>query len=91
MPVLTLISFVFFTGLVAFVTWRLTRGHHVSDSSLGYFLAGRGLTGGFIAGSLLLTNLSTEQLVGLSMSELAPDWAAPNWRWGDRYYRYDKV
>ena len=66
MPVLTLISFVFFTGLVAFVTWRLTRGHHVSDSSLGYFLAGRGLTGGFIAGSLLLTNLSTEQLVGLN-------------------------
>ena len=32
----------------------------------GYFLAGRSLTGVFIAGSLLLTNLSTEQLVGLN-------------------------
>ena len=30
------------------------------------FLAGRTLTGGYIAGSLMLTNLSTEQLVGLN-------------------------
>ncbi len=29
-------------------------------------MAGRGLTGGFIAGSLVLTNLSAEQLVGLN-------------------------
>jgi len=32
----------------------------------GYFLGGRSLTAGVIAGSLLLTNLSTEQLVGLN-------------------------
>ncbi|MEW4490828.1 solute:sodium symporter family transporter [Thalassoglobus sp. JC818] len=62
---LTLLSFVFFTALVGFITWRLTR-HDNHDSSAGYFLAGRSLTGGFIAGSLLLTNLSTEQLVGLN-------------------------
>src|SRR5699024_860223 len=37
----------------------------VNDST-GYFLAGRGLTGGFIAGSLVLTNLSAEQLIGLN-------------------------
>ena len=30
----------------------------------GYFLAGRSLTGPVIAGSLMLTNLSTEQLIG---------------------------
>ena len=36
------------------------------ESDEGYFLAGRSLTGVFIAGSLLLTNLSTEQLVGLN-------------------------
>ena len=35
-------------------------------SSQGYFLAGRTLTFPLIAGSLLLTNLSTEQLVGLN-------------------------
>ena len=62
---LTVVSFLFFTGLVAFLTWRLTRGSDVTSDE-GYFLAGRSLTGLFIAGSLLLTNLSTEQLVGLN-------------------------
>ncbi len=62
---LTLGSFVFFTGLVAVITWWLTRGDR-HDTSAGYFLAGRTLTGGYIAGSLMLTNLSTEQLVGLN-------------------------
>ena len=62
---LTALSFIFFTGLVAFLTWRVTRNSDV-DSDEGYFLAGRSLTGIFIAGSLLLTNLSTEQLVGLN-------------------------
>ena len=38
------------------------------NSSDGYFLGGRSLTGVVIAGSLLLTNLSTEQLVGLNGS-----------------------
>ena len=36
------------------------------DTAEGYFLAGRGLPGVVIAGSLLLTNLSAEQLVGLN-------------------------
>lgn len=62
---LTIISFLFFTGLVAFLTWRITRNDD-HDSSSGYFLAGRSLTFPLIAGSLLLTNLSTEQMVGLN-------------------------
>ena len=61
----TLLSFIFFTALVAALTWWLTRGKGTNDEE-GYFLAGRSLTGVFIAGSLLLTNLSTEQLVGLN-------------------------
>ena len=61
----TLASFLFFTGLVAALTLWLTRGDDHSSSE-GYFLAGRTLTGGYIAGSLMLTNLSTEQLVGLN-------------------------
>lgn len=60
----TLLSCVFFMALVAFISYKKTKGN--TDSSTGYFLAGRGLTGGFIAGSLLLTNLSAEQLVGLN-------------------------
>ncbi|MEC8553844.1 MAG: solute:sodium symporter family transporter [Planctomycetota bacterium] len=65
MAFLTFGSFLFFTGLVAFLTWWLTRGKE-SSSATGYFLAGRSLTFPLIAGSLLLTNLSTEQLVGLN-------------------------
>lgn len=63
--ILAFLSFLFFTGLVAFLTWRLTRNDD-HKSSKGYFLAGRSLTFPLIAGSLLLTNLSTEQMVGLN-------------------------
>ncbi|GEM_PF-20090 len=62
---LTVLSFLFFTGLVAFCTWRITRGDD-HDTSNGYFLGGRSLSFPLIAGSLLLTNLSTEQMVGLN-------------------------
>jgi len=65
MPIWTFASFVLFTGLVGLITYFLTRGDK-HDTNDGYFLAGRSLTGGYIAGSLLLTNLSTEQLVGLN-------------------------
>lgn len=58
-------TFLFFTALVGAITYVLTRKDD-HGTSTGYFLAGRTLTGGFIAGSLLLTNLSTEQLVGLN-------------------------
>ncbi|MGB0767145.1 MAG: solute:sodium symporter family transporter [Phycisphaeraceae bacterium] len=62
-----LLSFVLFTGLVAGLTWWLTHqdDHATSD---GFFLAGRRLGAIVIAGSLLLTNLSAEQLVGLNGS-----------------------
>ena len=62
---LTLGTFLLFTGAVAALTYYFTRGKD-ADTGEGYFLAGRSLTAGVIAGSLLLTNLSTEQLVGLN-------------------------
>ncbi len=65
MNALTLSSFLFFTGLVAVITYILTRKDDHSSSN-GFFLAGRSLTFPLIAGSLLLTNLSTEQMVGLN-------------------------
>jgi SSS family solute:Na+ symporter len=58
-------SFLFFTGLVAVLTFLITRKDDHASSG-GYFLAGRSLTFPLIAGSLLLTNLSTEQMVGLN-------------------------
>ena len=73
-----MISFLFFTGLVAFLTWRLTRGR-LDNTEEGYFLAGRSLSGVVIAGSLLLTNLSTEQLVGLNGDAYANGLAVMAW------------
>jgi SSS family solute:Na+ symporter len=60
-----ILSFVGFTALVGIIAYLATRGTD-EDSSDGYFLGGRSLTAGVIAGSLLLTNLSTEQIVGLN-------------------------
>lgn len=59
------ISFLLFTVMVAVISSWKTRGDNL-DTAEGYFLAGRGLPGVVIAGSLLLTNLSAEQLVGLN-------------------------
>lgn len=59
----TAITFFGFTALVAIISWWKTRGDKL-DTQDGYYLAGRGLTGPIIAGSLLMTNLSAEQLVG---------------------------
>ena len=59
----TLITFVGFTILVAVISYLKTSGDDQTTAD-GYFLAGRGLPGFVIAGSLLLTNLSAEQLVG---------------------------
>ena len=60
-----IISFIGFTVLVAIIAYVSTRNTN-ENSSDGYFLGGRSLTAGVIAGSLLLTNLSTEQIVGLN-------------------------
>lgn len=58
-------SFLFFTALVAVLTYRITHKDERASRD-GYFLGGRSLTFPLIAGSLLLTNLSTEQMVGLN-------------------------
>lgn len=75
---MTLFSFFFFTALVGVLTWVMTRKDNHTTSA-GYFLAGRTLTGGFIAGSLLLTNLSTEQLVGLNGAAFTDGIAVMAW------------
>ena len=62
---LQILSFVGFTLLVAIITWWKVRKTD-TGSQQGYFLAGRSLKAPVIAASLMLTNLSTEQLVGLS-------------------------
>ena len=78
MHALTLASFLFFTGLVAFVTWRITRRDDHRSTS-GYFLAGRTLTFPLIAASMLMTNLSTEQMVGLNGSAFTDGLSVMAW------------
>lgn len=64
MQFLTFLGFTLLVGVIAYLKTRNTD----ESSSDGYFLGGRSLTGVYIAGSLLLTNLSTEQIVGLNGS-----------------------
>ena len=64
---MTVLTFIAFTLLVAIISYYATRKTDESSAD-GYFLGGRSLTAGVIAGSLLLTNLSTEQIVGLNGS-----------------------
>ena len=78
MFVITLSSFIFFTFLVACGTWLLVRKRE-NASQEGFFLAGRSLTFPVIAGSLLLTNLSTEQLVGLNGSAFKEGMSVMAW------------
>ncbi|WP_411767301.1 solute:sodium symporter family transporter [Winogradskyella sp. A3E31] len=61
------LTFIGFTAIVAIISYIKTRKTEEATSD-GYFLGGRSLTAGVIAGSLLLTNLSTEQIVGLNGS-----------------------
>jgi SSS family solute:Na+ symporter len=67
MNTISIISFIVATGAVAFFTIRIVRGMKKSDNATEeYFTGGRALAWPVVAGSLLLTNLSTEQLVGLN-------------------------
>lgn len=63
----TAITFIAFTAFVAFYSWFKLRKEKL-DSKDGYFLGGRSLTGVVIAGSMLLTNISTEHLIGMNGS-----------------------
>ena len=64
---LTVITFIGFTAFVAFYAWFKLRKDKMNSSD-DYFLGGRSLTGIVIAGSMLLTNISTEHLIGMNGS-----------------------
>jgi len=64
---LTFISFIAFTGFVAFYAWYKLKNQNLHSSD-GYFLGGRSLSAIVIASSMLLTNISTEHLIGMNGS-----------------------
>ena len=72
-----LLSCAGFMLAVAWFAYRCTKDSIANAD--GYFLAGRGLTAPFIAGSLLLTNLSAEQLIGLNGSAYGFNMSAMGW------------
>ena len=67
MSTISIISFILATASVAVLTYTIViRMKRSDDPTEEYFTGGRALTWPVVAGSLLLTNLSTEQLVGLN-------------------------
>src|SRR5699024_1990581 len=65
MNVITIVSFFAFMGLVAIISFFYTKSEDIHTEE-GYYLAGKSLSAWVIAGTIMLTNLSTEQLIGLS-------------------------
>ena len=67
-----LLVFLGITALIAFATYLKCAGHARSkDSNKEYFLASGGLSWMFVAGSITLTNLSTDQLIGMNGNQMA--------------------
>lgn len=79
-----ILTFLFFTVLVAVIAAWKTRGDNL-ETAEGYFLAGRGLPGIVIAGSLLLTNLSAEQLVGTNGQGWGSNMSPIGWEVGSLF------
>lgn len=57
-------------ALIALATWLKVRGAGHDGSEKDVFLAGGGLSWLFVAGSITLTNLSTDQLVGMNGNQM---------------------
>lgn len=66
------IVFLVITAFIAGITYWYCRGaRHSEDGEQEYFLAGGSLKWYFVAGSITLTNLSTDQLVGMNGNQMA--------------------
>lgn len=57
-------SFAIVVCLIGFIAYKKTMGQVDTSSSEGYFLGGKSLTAPVVAGTIIMTNLSTEQIVG---------------------------
>ena len=67
-----ILVFLGLSALIAGVTYWYCRGaRHSENGEQEYFLAGGSLKWYFVAGSITLTNLSTDQLVGMNGNQMA--------------------
>lgn len=62
--------FIGLTALVALLTWWQGRRASRDGSRQDVYLAGKSLSWPFVAGSITLTNLSTDQLVGMNGNQM---------------------
>ncbi|MEM9262496.1 MAG: SLC5 family protein [Pseudomonadota bacterium] len=71
-PIIQVFVFALITVAIAFATYLKCRTprDHTDDDNKDYFLAGGTLNWVFIAGSITLTNLSTDQLVGMNGNQM---------------------
>ena len=67
-----LVLFVLVISIVGGLTWWRTRSAHIrsQNEDREYFLAGGSLTWIYVAGSITITNLGTEQLVGANGNQM---------------------
>lgn len=63
MNAFTMISFIIVVALIWVYAWRKSRNVDIGGTE-GYFMGGKSLTALPIAGTIIMTNLSTEQIVG---------------------------
>ena len=63
MNAVSIISFILFTGAVAFISWYKTRKENLQTSS-GLFFANRNLGFLVVGGALFFTNISASQFIG---------------------------
>ena len=63
--------FIAVTAAIGWITYiKCKQAPRQEDSNREYFLAGGGLSWVFVAGSITLTNLSTDQLVGMNGNQM---------------------
>jgi SSS family solute:Na+ symporter len=74
----TFTTFIAYTLFVAVYAWYRLRKEKLGSEE-GYFLGGRSLTGIVIAGSMLLTNISTEHLIGMNGSSYKNGFIVIGW------------
>ena len=74
----TFTTFIAYTLFVAVYAWFRLRKEKLGSEE-GYFLGGRSLTGIVIAGSMLLTNISTEHLIGMNGSSYKSGFIVIGW------------
>ena len=75
---MAIISFIFFSALVGIITFIKTKKSNLATTD-GYFIGGRSLTSGIITGSLMLTNLSALNFIGMSAQAYSHNMSVMGW------------